>query len=278
MSTVLVTSVESLLGRSIARSLSTRGHSVYGVARNQAAAEEVSHDTHRAFSILPFDLFDEAELRSGLHALEEHLAGQGLSAIVQYWPDILTGPLTKLPMHELRKRITEEVFGVLSLARTALPLLRLHDPDPGRLIHVGSLSGLHAFPFFGANAITKHAQQGMMDSLRIEWAPFGIGISSILPGKIRSPVSDQPQADLHLWEDDPDFGPAVRRWIGRYSQSRGADIQTILDAVHHAVESPHPRRAYLIREGMPLDSRLLGLVPREWLDRLFLRLLGGRVE
>lgn len=278
MSTVLVTSVESPLGKSIALDLTSRGHTVFGATRNRALADAVGHETHHTFSVLSFDPEDEAEVRSSMHLLEERLGGRGLAAIVHYWPGTLAGPLSRLPMQEIRRVAGAEIFGALILAREALPLLRLHDPDPGRLIQVGSLSALHAYPFFGSSAIARRAQEGMLDALRIEWAQFGISISSILPGKIQSPVSDETAVALRQWQNDPDFGQAVRRIAERYCHSQGASIERILRSIRHAVESSRPRRRYTVREGMPLSSWLLGLIPMQWTDRLFLQMLGGRVE
>ena len=47
---------------------------------------------------------------------------------------------------------------------------------PGRIVMVSSVGGKFAAPFIGAYAASKHAMEGMSDSLRRELMLFGIDV------------------------------------------------------------------------------------------------------
>ncbi len=47
---------------------------------------------------------------------------------------------------------------------------------PGRIINISSISGKYSAPFVGAYCASKHALEGMSDSLRRELMLFGIDV------------------------------------------------------------------------------------------------------
>ena len=47
---------------------------------------------------------------------------------------------------------------------------------PGRIINMSSISGKYSAPFVGAYCASKHALEGMSDSLRRELMLFGIDV------------------------------------------------------------------------------------------------------
>ena len=60
-----------------------------------------------------------------------------------------------------------------------LPLLGATQPPvemPGRIINMSSISGKYSAPFVGAYCASKHALEGMSDSLRRELMLFGIDV------------------------------------------------------------------------------------------------------
>jgi short-subunit dehydrogenase len=56
----------------------------------------------------------------------------------------------------------------------------------GRIVNIGSVSGVTATPFSGAYCASKFAVRAISDTLRLELAPFGVDVVEIQPGAIRS--------------------------------------------------------------------------------------------
>lgn len=48
--------------------------------------------------------------------------------------------------------------------------------QPGRIINISSVQGKYAMPLLGAYGTSKHAVEGMSESLRRELIPYGIDV------------------------------------------------------------------------------------------------------
>ena len=56
----------------------------------------------------------------------------------------------------------------------------------GRIVTVGSMNGRVAFPGMGYYCATKHALEAISDALRHELRPFGVEVSLIQPGMVKT--------------------------------------------------------------------------------------------
>src|ERR1041385_3421821 len=89
------------------------------------------------------------------------------------------------PPHALPRQLEVNVVGLHEVTRAFLPLIRR---ARGRIVHIGSISGLIASPFTGPYAASKHAVEALADALRVELAPEGIHVSVVEPGQVRTPI------------------------------------------------------------------------------------------
>ena len=97
----------------------------------------------------------------------------------------VAGPLEFLPPEELRRQLEVNVVGQLRMTQLCLPALRA---ARGRVVNMGSISGLNALPLLGAYAMSKFALEAMTDALRVELAPWGIRVAIVEPGTIKTPI------------------------------------------------------------------------------------------
>ena len=95
------------------------------------------------------------------------------------------GPLEILPIQEIKRLLEVNVIGVLAVTKAFLPLLR---QSRGRIINMGSSSGLLALPCLSTYAASKFALEAITDSLRVELGPFGISVIIIEAGNIETPI------------------------------------------------------------------------------------------
>jgi NAD(P)-dependent dehydrogenase (short-subunit alcohol dehydrogenase family) len=86
----------------------------------------------------------------------------------------------------------------------------------GHIVNTASVNGLIAHGTFAAYSASKFAVAGMSEALRLELAPFGVGVSILYPGLTRSRMSEGQQPGL-----DPKAIEALRSrmmqpiWLGR---------------------------------------------------------------
>ncbi|MDF2809852.1 MAG: short-chain dehydrogenase/reductase [Microvirga sp.] len=85
---------------------------------------------------------------------------------------------------EIRAMFDTNVFGLFALCRAVIPLMC--ERRSGHIINISSIAGLNGNPGTGYYSATKHAVEGLSDSLMHELAPFGIHVTCIEPGPFRT--------------------------------------------------------------------------------------------
>jgi NAD(P)-dependent dehydrogenase (short-subunit alcohol dehydrogenase family) len=92
--------------------------------------------------------------------------------------------LEDVPLDEGRRQFEVNIFGLARLTQLVLPTMRAR--RAGRIVNVSSVSGKIGEPFGAWYHASKHALEGLSDSLRMELRPFGIDVVIIEPGSTRT--------------------------------------------------------------------------------------------
>ena len=90
------------------------------------------------------------------------------------------GALETVPLEEGRKQMDVNLFGMVSLTRRVIPVMR--SQGTGRIVNVSSVAGRMCFCFGGWYNISKYAVEAFSDVLRMETKPFGTQVVIIEPG------------------------------------------------------------------------------------------------
>ena len=75
-------------------------------------------------------------------------------------------------------------LGPLGLIRLVIPSMR--EKGRGKIINISSVSGMMAMPTMASYSASKHALEGATEALWYEMKPFGINVSLVQPGFIKS--------------------------------------------------------------------------------------------
>ena len=259
MRTVLVTGASSGIGLACAERLRDLGWRVLAGVRRAGTAPDGTEEVLCDVTDPPALELDE------LHGLVNN-AGVAVA-----------GPLEFLPLGELRRQLEVNVVGQLRMTQLCLPALRA---ARGRVVNMGSISGLNALPFLGAYAMSKFALEAMADSLRLELAPWDIHVSLVQPATIATPIWTKGQRNI---EDFPPeavelYGARVQRFrqlAGDRSSKHAKPVDIVADAVEHALTAAKPKTRYLV--GTDAKRRAgVQLIPDRWRDRILTRFLFGR--
>lgn len=178
-STILITGCSTGIGHALALELHRRGATVIATARRRETLADLDA---AGLQTAALDV-DSADAIAGLIA---DLAARGLAVdmLVNNAGYGAMGPLAEMPADELERQFRTNVFGLMAITRAVIPgmVARRH----GRIINVGSVSGVLVTPFAGAYCATKAAVHALSDALRMELAPFGVEVMVVQPGAIRS--------------------------------------------------------------------------------------------
>jgi NAD(P)-dependent dehydrogenase (short-subunit alcohol dehydrogenase family) len=274
--TVLVTGVSSGIGHAIAEDLLSRGYVIMGSVRRPQDALQLQQAWPDDFKPLVFDVTDTEGLPAIVKQVEAILSGRGLKALVNNAGIFLGGPQMHQPLAEVRKVFDVNVFGLLAVTQALLPLLgarRDRVGPPGRIVNIGSVSGAITVPFMTTYSATKHAVEALTQGLRRELSIYGIEVSAIEPGLIRSKLVEKRAAEkLEERYAHTDYAA----WLVQFDRSLTAQEQhapppdRVTAAVRHAIEAPKPRTRYPLDKGW-LMGRLL---PDRVFDKLIFKDLG----
>lgn len=89
-----------------------------------------------------------------------------------------------LSEEDVKQQFRTNLFGPLHLARLCLPHMR--GQRSGRIINVSSVGGMMAMPTMGLYSSSKFALEGISEALYYEMKPWGVHVSLVQPGFVRS--------------------------------------------------------------------------------------------
>jgi NAD(P)-dependent dehydrogenase (short-subunit alcohol dehydrogenase family) len=243
--TVLVTGVSSGIGKAIATLLSDKGFRVFGTQRKPPQDEPTSKIT-----LLPLDVRDPQSVQSGVDAVLRQ-AGR-IDALVNNAGYALIGAAEETTLEEAQQLFETNFFGVLRMTRAVLPIFRRQ--GYGRIVNIGSVAGFAPTPYQAIYSASKHALEGYTESLDYEVRQFGIRVSVIEPGFIRTNITLNSQVAANLLApyaaERSHVDEALRKNI-----AHGDDPQTVASVVLQALTSRSPRQVYLAGS----DARMVSL-------------------
>ncbi|HEX4745815.1 MAG TPA: SDR family NAD(P)-dependent oxidoreductase [Gaiellaceae bacterium] len=259
MRSVLVTGASSGIGRASAVRLARGGWRVFGGVRSEADA-----DALRELRIEPLRL----DVTSVDHiASAAEVVGAELHGLVENAGVAVAAPLELVPLDELRRQLEVNVVGQIAVLQALLAALRR---ARGRVVLMGSIGGRSALPFLGPYAASKHALEAVADALRVELAPWGVGVSIIEPASVKTAIwtKGAETADAIGAGVDPEAAALYADRIARFravalKRGPGIDPDVVANAVEHALSSSRPKARYVVGR----DAHL-----RAWIERLPTRL------
>ena len=268
---VLITGCSSGIGHAVALGLRARGYRVFATARR---AESVSDLAQEGLEALRLDVTDSTSIGEAVAEALDRSDNRlyGLFNNAGYGQP---GAVEDLSRDALRAQFETNLFGAHELICRVLPAMRAC--GEGRIIQNSSLLGLVALPYRGAYNASKYALEGLTDTLRLELAGTGIGVSLIEPGPIRSRFRDNAHAAYrrHIRPDASRHREAYRRHEDRLTAPGPVapftlGPEAVLRAVIRALESPHPKARYPVTVPTRFFALLRRLLPDRALDAVLL--------
>jgi NAD(P)-dependent dehydrogenase (short-subunit alcohol dehydrogenase family) len=174
---VLITGASSGIGRATAELLASRGYRVFGGVRAPATARPLV-----GVEFVPLDVRDDTSIKA---CVEEvcNRAGR-IDVLINNAGINLVGAVEETSISQAQALFDTNVFGVLRMVQAVLPGMRRQ--GAGQIINISSILGFLPAPFMGVYASTKHAIEGLLESLDHEVRAFGIRVVLIEPPYIRT--------------------------------------------------------------------------------------------
>jgi NAD(P)-dependent dehydrogenase (short-subunit alcohol dehydrogenase family) len=278
MQSVVITGTSTGIGWGTAKVLLERGFRVFGSVRRQEDADRLKDEFGANFTPLMFDVTDEAQARAAARDVRAELEGETLAGLVNNAGIAVAGPVLELSADEFRRQMDVNVIGPIIATQAFGPLLgadpSLHGPK-GRIVMISSVAGKNGNPLMSAYSASKHAVEGLSESLRREMMLFSIDVIIVAPGPVKTPIWGKAEdVDISRYRNSP-FLPALER-IGKFMLrlgESGLPPEKIGELIHLALTAPNPRVRYQIAPD-PMRHLMTAILPKRMVDRIIAKRLG----
>jgi NAD(P)-dependent dehydrogenase (short-subunit alcohol dehydrogenase family) len=263
---VLITGCSSGIGWATAERLADVGWKVYATARK---VEAIAPLEERGCGLLPLDVTDEDSMRSAVDEVEGRYGAVGV--LVNNAGYSQSGAVESVPIEKVRRQFETNVFGLARMCQLVLPGMR--QQGYGRIVNVSSMGGKLTFPGGGYYHATKHAVEALSDALRFEVEGFGVKVSVIEPGLIRTgfahvavrsmdgsdeegPYAGFDEGVARATAQNYERGP-ISRLVGR--------PEAVAEAIEQAISARSPKSRYAVTPSARVFLGLRRLLPdRAW--------------
>ncbi len=176
---VLITGASSGIGKTIALFLIEKGYIVYGAARS---IDKMNDLTLLGGYSLFMDITDDHTIKEGINRI---MSEQGqIDVLINNAGYGLYGAFENIPIDQAKVEMEVNLFGLARLTQLILPIMRKQ--KKGKIINISSIAGKLTSPLGSWYFASKHAVEGLSDSLRQEIKQFGIDVILIEPGGVKS--------------------------------------------------------------------------------------------
>lgn len=265
---VLVTGCSSGIGWATAERLGRKGWTVYASARRPDTIADLGA---AGCKLLACDVTSEESMRGAVAEVE---AAEGaVGALVNNAGFGLEGPVEEVPVDEWRRQFETNLFGMVRLIQLTLPKMR--DQRWGRIVNVSSIGGRLVFPGGGPYHASKWAVEAMSDALRFEVKRFGVRVSVVEPGIIRTKFGETAVATVTEHGGEGPYAvlskSVAERTAGAYEGPMAimsAGPESVARVIERVIKRRRPRPRYRVTAGgrMILVTRALA-TDRGW-DRM----------
>lgn len=266
--TILITGCSSGIGYTCAVGLKARGWRVFAACRKE---EDCNRLKSEGFESPQLDYENSASIEA---ALAEVLAATGgtLDALFNNGAHGTPGAVEDLPTDALRAIFEANFFGWHHLTRAVIPVMRKQ--GHGRIVQCSSVLGFVTLPWRGAYNATKHALEGLTDTLRIEMRDTPIDVVLIEPGPVTSRIRQNSIPHYEKWVNwqasarraQYERGLNMRLYADRGPDTFELPPVAVLEKLIPALEKTRPKARYYVTTPTYIMGLLRRILPTRALD------------
>ena len=196
---VFVTGVSSGIGRATAEQFARQGCTVFGSVRDLRKARPIP-----GVELVEMDVRDEGAVQRAVQVVIAK--AKRIDVLVNNAGGTMLGAVEETSVAEAQALFDTNVFGALRTSQAVLPHMR--EQRAGRIVNVSSVLGFLPAPYMALYAASKHAVEGLSESLDHEVRRFGIRVVLVEPAYTRTQLDQnapQTASRMPAYEADRDL-------------------------------------------------------------------------
>ncbi len=271
---VLITGTSSGLGLETALYLAQRGFEVYATMRDLSrrdALDAAAAQHNVQLQVLQLDVMDQASIQATVATVIEQSGG--IYGLINNAGINVSGYFEDLSEEEIRQVFEVNFFGTMAVTRAVLPHMRA--ARRGRIVIMSSIGGKIASPGATAYCASKFALEGFGESLAQEMRPFGVYVSVLEPGSVKTELYGRnrrvaaqaldPQRPYYEWFQQ------LQGLMDQLARAPATSAEEVAKAVYHALTDKPPRWRYVVGRRPRLLITLRRYLPGELFERIWTR-------
>ncbi|PYH90777.1 putative hydroxybutyrate dehydrogenase [Aspergillus ellipticus CBS 707.79] len=179
--TVLITGCsDDGIGYGLALAFQQRDYHVFATARNTDKMSKLRDLPN--VTLYTLDVTDKSQITAAVNTVKSHTGGT-LDYVVNNAGRNHFMPILDEDLDQLRTLYETNVWGPLAVTQAFAPLLIR---AKGAVVFITSIAGYVNVPYMGTYAASKRSIEIIAETLRLELAPFGVGVLSVVTGAVRT--------------------------------------------------------------------------------------------
>lgn len=259
MRIVIVTGASAGIGNATAKYFAEKGDKVYSFARRKA----------NGFESVEVDVTDSEAVKKAVDFVIEK-EGR-IDVLVNNAGFGISGSIEDTSEENMKRLFDVNFFGATFVTQAVIPQMRKQ--GDGTIINVSSVAAPLSIPFQGFYSASKAALSSLTEALRIEVAPFGIKVTSVLPGDVKTDFTAVRKKNE---SDNPVYGERIRRSVAQmeHDEQNGMSPVVIAKAVYSLSKKKNPP-VYKVGGGKyALFVTLAKLLPKRFVGFVLSKLYG----
>jgi len=218
MQRVLVTGAAKGIGQAVAEAFATQGAALVLMDLDEAALTKTARSLAGAqrVEILVGSVASATDCAAAAELAQSALGGLD---VLSHNAGIQTYGTVETTDEELWDRtLGVNLKGAFLISRAVMPLLR---QSRGSVVHMASVQGMASQAGVTAYSVSKHGLIGLVHSMAIDYAPFGVRVNGIAPGSVDTPML---RASIALAEHPDEVWAEIRHMHPLGRSARPSEI------------------------------------------------------
>jgi len=262
-------------GHLLARKLAARGWRVFAGVLPRAKTAGFADVPN--VTPVDQDVSDPDSVAASAAEVESHLKGDPIHLIMNVAgvADVGSGVLENASTNDIRRVFEINTFGQLRVIQNFLPAMRRGGPG-GRIMNYGSGAIIVSPPGAGVYNMSKHAVHGMTLTLRGELAPFGIQLTTVLPGGVKTGMTANPfESTMAMWHRtrqelrdiyEPFLLHPTTQILPKLLETQGSTTEQAVDQALALLDIKRWKTCYTVGKDAAMLRPMQKLLPESWFE------------
>lgn len=230
---VVITGASSGIGLCTGKLFADKGYIVYSLSRSCPPDSRLFH--------IPTDVSSESSVE---HAVEEIIRAEGkIDILINNAGFGISGAAETTLLEDAKKQFDVNFFGMFLCVKHVLPYMRA--AGKGRIVNVSSVAAVLPVPYQSFYSCAKSAVNAFTLSVANEVKPFGIQMTAVMPGDIKTGFTGARKKNKNSNEA---YREREERAVSKMEkdEQNGMEPKAVANCIYKAALKKHPKPLYTV--------------------------------